>query len=587
MTCFALGVNSAYHEPSAALVADGRIVAFAEEERFNRVRHGKRSRLDNPDELPELSIAFCLGEAGIGWGDLAAVGYSFDPDARLRAALERPDPFARPGSWGSEDGERLFHAHNLEAARALRERAPQAELRLLPHHLCHAASAFLVSPFEEAAVLVVDGVAESDSTWVGLGSGSTLRCLETVPLPHSLGFCWEKLSELLGFDRYSGPGKLMGYACTTDAVGELSGRDHLAAMREIVRTEPGGTFSVDADAWRFRADDDFSGLERRFGPRRPAMVDRYEDASVAAALQAVTSDVLVHLARRAHELCAAAAGHPVDDLCLAGGVALNCVATYEIATRTPFRRVWVQPAANDAGTALGAAALLALAAGQARPRMDHAYLGPAFDHGAMQAALEAAGLAFTRPESVAVEAATRLERGEIVAWFQGRQEVGPRALGNRSILCDPTRFDSRNRLNARVKYRESFRPFAPSVLPHAVERLFSSPPGLYATRHMLAALPLASRRLVQVIPAVIQENGSTGEATARIHSVEREHNPLYAALLDEVERRIGLPAVLNTSFNISEPIVTTPAEAVATFARSGMDALVLGPFLAVRDRGGR
>jgi len=582
MTSFVLGVNSAYHEPSAALVADGRIVAFAEEERFNRVRHGKHSRLDNPDELPELSIAFCLREAGIGWRDLAAIGYSFDPAARLAAALERPDPYARPGGWGSEDGERLFHAHNVAAGERLRERAPQAAFRFLPHHLCHVASAFLVSPFEEAAVLVVDGIAERDSTWLGLGRGGELAELETVPFPHSLGFCWEKLSELLGFDRYSGPGKVMGYACITDPVGELSGRDHLTAMREILREESGGTFVVDPDAWRFRAEEDFSGLDRRFGPRRPAMVDRYEDASIAAALQEVTGDILVHLACRLHELASAKAGRPVRDLCLAGGVALNCVANHELAMRTPFTRIWVQPAANDAGTALGAAVLLALELGQERPRLDHPYLGPGFDAEEMRAALDAARLAVESPASVAAAAAERIERGEIVAWFQGRQEVGPRALGNRSILCDPTRFDSRNRLNARVKYRESFRPFAPSLLPQAVEPLFRAPAGLLATRYMLATLPVRERRLAQVIPAVIQENGSTGQSTARIHLVEPDANPLYAELLSELERRIGLAVVLNTSFNISEPIVTTPAQAVATFARSAMDALVMGPFLAAR-----
>jgi carbamoyltransferase len=233
----------------------------------------------------------------------------------------------------------------------------------------------LASPFEQAAVLVIDGIGEFNSTWLGLGQGDKLTEIEAVGYPHSLGFVWERMSEFLGFDVYSGPGKVMGYACLTDPIGELTGTDFLPRMRTIFHEESGGTFFVDNEAFRFRTDD-FSGLEPLFGPRRTSVVDRYKGASVAAALQVVTQDVMVHLAKRLYAHINASRKEPVTDLCLAGGVALNCVANYEIAARTPFKRIWVQPMANDAGTALGAAALVHFQhGGKARPRMAHAFLG--------------------------------------------------------------------------------------------------------------------------------------------------------------------------------------------------------------------
>jgi carbamoyltransferase len=241
--------------------------------------------------------------------------------------------------------------------------------------------------------------------------------------------------------------------------------------------------------------------------------------------------------------------------------------------------------ANDAGTALGAAALIHFAqGGKARPRMAHAFWGPGYSPDAMQASLKARGLAFSKPDNVAAEVAARIERGQIVAWFQGRQEVGPRALGHRSILTDPSRFDARNRLNVRVKYRESFRPFAPSVLPGGMASFFDLPAEMLSTRYMLFALPLRERRMTQMIPAVVQENGSTGKAGARVHQVQPEVDPLYAELIAEFEKKTSLPMVLNTSFNIGEPIVTSPDHALDTFLKSSMDALALGPFLVQHPR---
>jgi carbamoyltransferase len=575
-----LGVNSAYHEPAACLLVDGRIVAIAEEERFNRLRHGKHSRIDNAEDLPEAAIRYCLDTAGIGWQAIDAIGYSLDPDARCRANTGLPDASrVQEGDWGTPAGEQAFLASNLRARDALLERATNAELHFLPHHLCHAASAFLVSDFDDAAILVVDGIGDTGTTWLGVGSGTQMRELDTASYPNSIGFVWEKMSELLGFDAYSGPGKMMGYGCTTDPRGELSDRDHMSAMAEIFRAEPDGAFFVDNDVFRFRTGD-FSELERRFGARRERVVDRYEDASIAAALQEATNDVLVHLGRRLYQLVNRDRDVPITNLCLAGGVALNCVSNHALAAHTPFERIWIQPAANDAGTAIGAAALLqAGSAAGGRVRMEHAYWGPGHAADAIDAALRDAGLSPQTPDSLARRVAERVERAEIVAWFQGRQEVGPRALGNRSILCDPSRFDMRNRINAQVKHRESFRPFAPSMLTPGMERFFDLPAEPLASRYMLVALPLRERRMAQMIPAVVQENGSTGQATSRVQWIDEQSNPLYAEVVAELDAMIGLPLILNTSFNVREPIVTTPREAITTFLRSSMDALAIGPYL--------
>jgi carbamoyltransferase len=584
MSLFILGVNSAYHESSACLIHEGRLLAAVEEERFNRIKHGKHSRVDNAHELPWRSIEFCLQQAGIGAEAVTHVGYSFDPDARRRLNRELPDTDRVPaGDFGSPEGEEIFYRSNQEAARQLRERFPRAELHLLEHHLCHAASAYVVSPFEEAAVLTLDGIGEFHSTWLGLGQGGKLERLAAIPYPHSLGFLWERFSELLGFDVYGGPGKIMGYGCITDPRGELSGRDHLATLAEIVRLHPDGSFFVDNEVMRFRTSD-FSELEKRFGPRRAAPVDRYEEASIAAALQKITEEVVLNLCRGLHRMASArrpAGAPPLDALCMAGGVALNCVANSRILEETPFRRLWIQPAANDAGTAVGAAAYLhtQVLGLPGRPRMPNAFTGPAFSESEMEAALERAGVTYRRPDDLVSEVARRLEQGQIVAWFQGALEFGPRALGHRSILADPTRFDTRNRLNTQVKMRESFRPFAPSVLAEEVPRFFALPAEAHPADFMLLAADLRDDRHAQMLPAVVQENGTTHRSTARLHRVRIDDDPLYHALLEEMQRLIGIGAVLNTSFNISEPIVATPEQALQTFCRSRMAALAMGPFL--------
>jgi carbamoyltransferase len=576
MSTVILGINCAYHESSVCLLRDGRVVAAVEEERFNRVKHGKPSRVDNPDELPVASLEWVLRAADLRPEDVDHVGYSLDPEARLAANRDLREKDVPAGDFGTPEGETTFHQHVLNARALLRKRFPKATVHFLKHHLCHAASAFFPSRHRHAAVLAVDGIGEFASTWLGSGDDNRLTEIGEVKYPSSLGFLWEKVSEHLGFDVYGGPGKVMGYACLTDPIGEDSFIDYTERFRRVVRPTALG-FEIDNDVTRFRTRD-FSGMEPLFGPRRLSIVDRYEEASIAAGLQEVTEETLIHLCRILHARTGA------DTLCLAGGVALNCVANARLLRETPFRHLHVESAANDAGTALGAACLLwnHVLGNKERPHLDHAYLGPAYSEQEMAAVLEAGGLKATKPDNLPGDVARMLDDGKIVAWFQGRLEFGPRALGNRSILADPSRFDVRSRLNHKVKERESFRPFAPSMLPEEVSRYMDAPEDLDAAEYMLLALPVRNARAMQRIPGVVQENGSTRVATSRAHVVRAGTNPVYTELLREMKARTGLGMVLNTSFNISEPIVCSPTDAVRTFGRSRMDALAMGPFLVTR-----
>ena len=576
MSTVVLGVNCAYHESSACLLKDGDIIAAVEEERFNRKKHAKASRVDNADALPLSSIEYVLRAAGVAPSQVDHVALTLDPDKRLRENKDLNEPGIPLNDFGTPAGEAIFHRHVKRSGVLLHERFPKAQIHFLEHHLCHAASAFFPSPHERAAVLTVDGIGESASTWMGVGEGNKLTMLHEVRYPHSLGFVWEKVSELLGFDVYGGPGKLMGYACITDPLGEKSGVDYAERFRRVIRPEGDG-FTVDNQVMRFRRPD-FSGLEPLFGPRRPEVVDRFEEASIGSGLQTVTEEIIVHLANRLHARTGAEA------LCVAGGVTLNCVANSAVLAKTPFRLLHAQPAANDAGTALGAACYVwcQMLGNTRRPRLTHTYLGPSYSEPEIDAALRAANLSATKPDDIARECAALIDRGMIVAWFQGRLEFGPRALGNRTILADPSRFDMRTRLNAKVKERESFRPFAPSVLAEDVGVHLKTPGDLDAAEYMLLALEVKDRKSAQHLPAVVQENGSTGVSTSRAHVVREEANPLYARLLREVKARTGLGMVLNTSFNISEPIVCTPEHAVRTFEKSRMDALAIGSFLVRR-----
>lgn len=574
---YILGLNSAYHESAACLVRDGELVAAAEEERFSRRKHAKPARVDNSGELPLAAIRFCLAEAGRRAGEeltlarIEHVGYSLDFEARRAAHSTHRHPYPLPaGDFGSPEGESLFCRRGSSVADRLRRRGFRGRFHFLPHHACHAASAFFVSPFEEAAVLVIDGIGEFDSTTLYHGRGNRLTRLEGLPYPHSLGFLWEKLAKFLGFSEYDAC-KVMGLASYGDP-----GRFR-EPFRRLVQLTPEG-FTVDDAVARFRIED-YALLEALLGlAGRSRPVEEAEDearpyADLAATLQEVTEEAVLTLARRARERTGS------RRLCLAGGVALNCVANGRLLASGLFDQVFIQPAAHDGGTALGACYRLwnQHLDGPRRYLFNSPYLGPEFSAAEIEKALAARGLRYEKSGAVEAEAARLLAGGKVVAWFQGAMELGPRALGNRSILADPRRPEMVALLNRKVKHREPFRPFCPSVLAGKAGEWFELAGCTLPAAYMLAAYRVHPQRR-QEIPAVIHVDG-----TSRVQLVSPEVNPRYHRLIEEFERLTGVPILLNTSFNDGEPIVCSPADAVRTFLATGIDVLVAGDWVVHRQ----
>ena len=555
-----LGINSAYHESAACLVSSGTIVAAAEEERFTRIKHAKGARVDNPDELPWNAIAFVLARGGITLADLHAIGYSLQPRKRLaNAAFADGDP---AGGWGTRAGEERFHERLVTIPEQLRRLGFQGMFSWLDHHQCHLASAYYPSGFSTAAVLSVDGIGETASTAFAYGDGGRMRPLGTIEYPSSLGFLWERICELIGFTAYDAC-KVMG----------LAGAGNPAIFRDrleiLVHRTPDG-FEVDNSILRFRTQD-FSALEALLStPRRSAAAELTAvHFDIAAALQESTSDILLHLAELLY------ARTQCDSLCAAGGVMLNCVSNRVLCEESPFRRVFIQPAAHDAGTAVGAAMLLWHAGETVRrgEALVHAYLGPDFDDEEIESVLRAHPVNYGYVPDIEKQTAKLLAAGKVVGWFHGAMEFGPRALGNRSLLADPRDAELARKLNWLVKHRGPYRPFAPSVLYEETARWFEVKNLTAASDFMLVAYP-ASPAARRQVPAVVHVDGSS-----RIQVVRAEVNPRYHRLISEFFRLTGVPMLLNTSFNDSEPIVCTPADAVTTFLKTGIDVLAIGDFL--------
>lgn len=570
-----LGINCAYHESCACLIQDGQPIAAVEEERYNRVKHGKPARVDNADELPEQAIAFCLASGGLtDIGQVDFIGYSFEPEDRLRKNLAHDHGYPIPaGDYGTEAGERLFYEKNLNVERKLRAQGFDGRFFYLDHHDCHAASAFYVSGYDAAAVMVVDGIGEHESSSFYVGEGTRLRRLRHFDYPDSLGFLWEKLSAFLGFSSYDAS-KAMGLS----SYGQLGVYDE--ALSRLLQVDDDGSFHVDDRLVRIR-NDDYSALEEVFGaakldaPVSEVTPQNQHYADIAVALQVATEQIFIKLGRSLR----AETGQ--RHLCMAGGVALNCVANAYLANEGIFDNLYVQPAANDAGTAIGAAYLIwHHKLGHPRqPISKSPYLGPAFDNDAIERVLAEHGLEYRRVERVESATAQLLADGAIVAWFQGRMEIGPRALGNRSLLADPRRAEVVGLMNLKVKHREAFRPFCPSVLAEKAGDWFELPePMPEIADYMLGAFRARKDKAAQ-IPAVVHFDG-----TSRIQAVHRETNPRFHRLLTEMDNRTGVPVLLNTSFNDREPIVCTPADAVQTFLKTRIDYLVIGDFIATKAR---
>jgi len=538
-----LGVNAIFHDPSAALVVDGRIVAAAEEERFSRRKHGKRPVPFAAWELPELAMRWCLEEAGLTPADVDAVGYSFDP------ALSKPaDELGLSDAW---DHLRITYAER--APQFLAAALPgldQGVVHFVPHHVAHAASAALASPFRENSVLVLDGRGERASHLAGRYTGSRLELLASQELPHSLGLLYESLTEHLGFLRSSDEYKVMALASY--------GRPcHLDELRELVYATDDGGFVAEIPDWS------------RWAPRRNDDEWTADHADLAASVQERLEEVLVDLARWLH----AQTGDRV--LTMAGGTALNCVANSRIWRETPFEEVWVQPAAGDAGTALGAALQIGADAGRPPTPMPSAALGRSWTDDELARWLRRASVPFTTPPDLVDRVAEILAGNGVVAWFDGRSEYGPRALGQRSLLANPADPNNQERLNA-VKGREQFRPLAPMVLTDRAAEIFSGGP--VPSPHMLFVHEVHPGWRDR-IPAVVHVDG-----TARIQTVDDQTLPRVAALLRAFEARTGLPVLLNTSLNTAgRPIVDDPRDALELFGSTPVDALVLGPHLVRRQ----
>jgi carbamoyltransferase len=539
-----LGVNAVFHDPAAAVVVDGEIVAATEEERFTRRKHGKPPVPFATWELPEQAMRWCLAEAGLRADDLDAVAYSYDPDLAPSAT----------GDIVADDWEGLRTLYARRAPLFLRTALPGLDpdrVRFVPHHVAHAASAHLAAPHRDSAVLVLDGRGEATSHLAGMATDGHLDVLASQPLPHSLGLLYEEVTAHLGFRRSSDEYKVM-------AMASYGTPRWLGPFRELVRATGDGGFRVEAIDW--------SG----FAPRRRAGSEWTGDhADLAATVQVRLEEVLLDLSRWLHDRTGR------DALTLAGGVALNCVANARLAAQGPFEHLWVQPAAGDAGTALGGALHVAATAGDRVAAMTTAALGRSWSDDELAAWLVTADIAFERPDDIAVAVADVIAANGIVAWFQGRSEYGPRALGHRSLLANATRPDNLKRLND-VKGREQFRPVAPMVLAERAAEIFSgqlpSPFMLFTHR----VDPAWAER----IPAVVHVDG-----TARIQTVDAADEPLVARMLTTLERRTGVPVVVNTSLNTAgRPMVDDPRDALECFGSAPVDALALGPFL-IRRRG--
>jgi carbamoyltransferase len=535
-----LGINAIFHDPAAALIVDGQVVAAAEEERFSRRKHGKRPVPFAAWELPELAAAWCLAEAGLRPGDLDAVAYSFDPGiSRDAADLGLADP------W---DHLRIDYARRAPQflAAALPGLDPE-QVRFVPHHVAHAASAGLSVP-DDNAVLVLDGRGEVAGHLAGAYRGGELTVLRTQELPHSLGLLYEDLTRHLGFLHSSDEYKVM-------ALASYGKPKFLDLLRELVRTTGDGGFTVDRIDW--------SALAKPCAPGGE-LTDAHAD--LASSVQTRLEEVILELARWTYD---ASGGLPT--LTMAGGTALNCVANARVAAEGPFQRVWVQPAAGDSGTALGSALTVH---GQSIP-FTTAALGRGWTDDELEAELKRAALPYTRPASIAAEAAETLARNGIVAWYQGRSEYGPRALGHRSLLAHPGDPDTQRRMND-VKGREQFRPIAPMVRAERFHDLFD---GVYPSEHMLFVHRVKPDWRDR-IPAVVHVDG-----TARVQTVHHETEPLVAEMLAAFEKLTGLPVVVNTSLNTAgRPMVDTPREAMELFGSAPVDLLAIGPFAVHRAR---
>ena len=580
-----LGINAFHGDASAVLVKDGSLVAAIEEERLNRRKHCAG--------FPALAIRAVLESGGVGPGDIDHVAVSRDPKANLHkkilfAIQQRP-------SFTKLVKDRLANVAKVrgieaELAKALgvEPRAVRAKFHGIEHHKSHISSAFFISPFEEAACLSIDGFGDFVSTMRGVGRDRKLEIIDRIEFPHSAGLFYTAVTQFLGFPRYGEEWKMMGLA-------PYGKPKYVDKLRQVIHPTDGGRFELDLDFFRHHNegiemtwDDGSPQIGKVFSPKLAELLGPERDvedpeffgrwADIAHSAQAVYEEIFFHVVGDLHKRTG------LDKLSLAGGCALNSVANGKLFERTGFRELFVQPAAGDDGTAIGAAFYVEHAI-LGRPRrfvMRDAYTGPGYDDAAVTSAIEAArrngwdsSIDVKRLDDGDLfrQVAQAVAAGKVVGWFQGRMEFGPRALGNRSIVADPRRADMKDILNTRIKHRETYRPFAPSVLEEKAAEIFErSEPSPF----MLMVYKVKEAQRAR-IPAVTHVDD-----TGRLQTVSAATNPRYHALIAEFERQTGVPLVLNTSFNEHEPIVATPEEALNCYLKTRMDVLALGNWVLTR-----
>jgi len=581
-----LGISCFFHDASAVLLRDGQILAAAEEERFSRQKHDYN--------FPNQAIDFCLKQGGIRSHDLDFVAFFEKPFVkfeRLLFSIMQTFPSSRTVfqesmmSWLTE---------KLWVKNLIKEQlgVPDEKILFSEHHLSHAASAFLCSPYEEAAILTVDGVGEWATATYGIGRGTEIQILNEIKFPHSLGLLYSAFTAFLGFEVNEGEYKVMGMA-------PFGKPQYLDKIYKLVQVNRDGSFQLDMDYFTFHRSTNRTYSPKflsLFGPARDpqtyfftpdtafpsyfgakpanyaalAKTNQYY-ADIAASIQVATEEILLKMATHVHH----ATG--LTKLCMAGGVALNSVANARILRETPFEELYIQPSAGDGGGAMGAA-LWAYHTVLGHPRnfvLEHAYWGADYSRDEIETFLRGNNIPYQRfddEEKLVQEVVENLGDGQVIGWFQGRFEWGPRALGNRSILADPRRGDMKDIVNTKIKFREPFRPFAPSILEEQTGQYFALPDPTchYPARFMLYVVDVKEEKRA-VLPAITHVDG-----TGRLQTVNRRFNPRYYHLIEKFGEATGIPVLLNTSFNLKgEPIVNSPEEAYSTFSRCGMDVLVL------------
>lgn len=561
---YILGLNCHMHNASAALIKDGKLLAAAEEERFNRQKfYGG---------FPEQAIRYCLQEAGISINDIEHIGFYFKPWLGIgkRALIVL-----------STLHHRLLQASRQEEVTGgsysdwlLMRKTPQIlketfdyknNFHFLEHHLCHAASTFFLSPFQEAAIMSVDLAGEIDSTLFGVGKGNRIETISKVEYPHSLGIFYAAVTQYLGFQYNADEYKVMGLA-------SYGQPEFYEDFKRLISLSKNGGFRLDLNYFvhhwgtRLKYSNRFV---QHFGPARLQDEDPLQErfANIAASVQKVLNEVMLRLTNYLYQQTR------IKRLCLAGGVALNCATNGILLKQGPFEEIYVQPAANDAGTSVGAAFYIYHSLLN-KPRsfvMDNAYFGPSFSDRDCLEAITSYQLPYHQMDDVAKETAKLLAQEKIIGWFQGRMEWGPRALGNRSILADSRKEEMKEIVNLKIKFREPFRPFAPSVLEEEANKFFDLD---RPSPFMLFVCPVKPEKK-SIIPAVVHVDD-----TCRVQTVSKKTNPLYWQLIKEFQSLTGVPVIMNTSFNVkTEPIVCSPKDAINCFLNTEMDHLVMNRFL--------